>query len=275
MQSKRYSCYFANPESGTILEVATRIILHNKPLNRDKNMEKALIIIPTYNENETIQIIIPAIKKVVKDIHILVVDDNSPDGTSATVKKMAEKTDGIFVLDRKKKNGLGKAYINGFKWALERDYDLIFEMDADYSHDPRYLPDFLEAAKDNDLVIGSRYITGVNVINWPMHRLLISYCGNIAARFIAGIKIKDCTGGFKCFRKEVLKSLNLNRIGSSGYSFQVEMNYHVERKGFRIKEIPIVFTDRTIGESKMSGGIVGEALFLLWKLRINSFFTAR
>lgn len=238
-------------------------------------MEKTLIIIPTYNENETIQIIIPEIKKVVSEAHILVVDDNSPDGTSATVKKMAEEIDGLFVLDRKKKNGLGKAYINGFKWALEREYELIFEMDADYSHDPKYLPDFLEAAKDNDLVIGSRYITGVNVVNWPMHRLLISYCGNIAARLIAGIKIKDCTGGFKCFRSEVLRSLNLNRIGSSGYSFQVEMNYHVERKGFRIKEVPIVFTDRTIGESKMSGGIVGEALFLLWKLRINSIFTAR
>ncbi len=238
-------------------------------------MEKTLIIIPTYNENETIQIIIPAIKKVVSEAHILVVDDNSPDGTSATVKKMAEDIDGLFVLDRKKKNGLGKAYINGFKWALEKGYELIFEMDADYSHDPKYLPDFLEAAKDNDLVIGSRYITGVNVVNWPMHRLLISYCGNIAARLIAGIKIKDCTGGFKCFRSEVLRSLNLNRIGSSGYSFQVEMNYHVERKGFRIKEVPIVFTDRTIGESKMSGGIVGEALFLLWKLRINSIFAAR
>lgn len=238
-------------------------------------MQKILIIIPTYNENETIQIIIPAIKKNLSNAHILVVDDSSPDGTSDTVKKMGKDIDGLFVLDRKKKEGLGKAYISGFKWALDNNYDLIFEMDADYSHDPKYLPSFIEASKENDLVIGSRYITGVNVVNWPMHRLLISYIGNIAARFIAGIKIKDCTGGFKCFRAEVLRSLNLNRIGSSGYSFQVEMNYHVERKGFRIQEIPIVFTDRTIGESKMSGGIIGEALFLLWKLRINSIFSAR
>jgi dolichol-phosphate mannosyltransferase len=239
------------------------------------DLSKTLIIIPTYNERENITLLIPEILKVVPGVHILVVDDNSPDGTSQCVKELARTADTIFVLDRAKKEGLGRAYISGFAWALERGYAFVFEMDADFSHDPRYLPDFLRAIEDSDLVIGSRYISGVNVVNWPMSRLLLSYFGNVGARIIAGIPIRDCTGGFKCFRSEVLRKINLEKIGSSGYSFQVEMNYHVWRYKFRIKEIPIVFTDRQRGQSKMSSKIWQEALVLLWKLRFRSLIAGR
>jgi dolichol-phosphate mannosyltransferase len=233
---------------------------------------KILIIIPTYNERENIVLLIPEIRKHVENAHILVVDDSSPDGTSQCVKELAKAIDGIFVLDRAKKEGLGRAYMSGFKWALEREYEFIFEMDADFSHDPKYLPDFIKAVQNADLVIGSRYISGVNVINWPMGRLLLSYFGNCAARIMAGIPVKDCTGGFKCFRRTALESINLKSIGSSGYSFQVEVNFHVWKKGLRIVEIPIVFTDRQRGTSKMSTKIVREALILLWKLRLKSLF---
>jgi dolichol-phosphate mannosyltransferase len=236
---------------------------------------KILIIVPTYNERENITLLIPEIRATVSHVHILVVDDSSPDGTSQAVKDMAASVENLFVLDRAKKEGLGRAYISGFKWALERGYELIFEMDADFSHNPRYLPEFLKAAEEADLVIGSRYISGVNVVNWPMSRLLLSYCGNMAARFIAGVPIRDCTGGFKCFRREVLATLDLDKIGSSGYSFQVEMNFHVWRRRFRIKEIPIIFTDRQRGVSKMSSKIIREALILLWKLRFLSLFSKR
>ncbi len=234
---------------------------------------RVLIIIPTYNEKENIPLIIPEIKKQLPQAHILVVDDNSPDGTSAIVKGIAQGIDGIHVLDRTKKEGLGKAYIAGFKWALERNYDLIFEMDADFSHNPEYLPTFVKTAEDADLVIGSRYMNGtVNVVNWPLKRLLLSYFGNVAARMIAGIKIMDCTGGFKCFRAETLRALDLDSIASSGYSFQVEMNFYVQRAGLTIKEIPIIFKDRELGVSKMSSKIVKEALGLLWKLRFKTVF---
>lgn len=236
---------------------------------------KVLIIIPTYNERENIPLIIPEIKKQLPKAHILVVDDNSPDGTSKIAKELGKSMVGsVHVLDRTAKEGLGKAYIAGFKWALERDYDLIFEMDADFSHSPEYLPGFVEAARNADLVIGSRYLNGtVNVVNWPLNRLLLSYFGNVAARMIAGIKIMDCTGGFKCFRAETLRALNLDKIASSGYSFQVEMNFYVQRAGLTIKEIPIIFKDRELGESKMSGSIIKEALGLLWKLRFKSLFS--
>ncbi len=236
------------------------------------SQKKILIIIPTYNERENITLLIPEIRKNLPHTHILVVDDSSPDGTSDCVKQLSQSIENIFVLDREKKQGLGRAYISGFKWALKRDYELIFEMDADFSHDPKYLPDFIKAAENADLVIGSRYISGVNVINWPMSRLLISYFGNIGARIVAGIPVKDCTSGFKCFHSKVLKSINLNKVGSSGYSFQVEMNFHVWKQGFTIVEIPIIFTDRRVGESKMSTKIVREALILLWKLRLMSIF---
>jgi dolichol-phosphate mannosyltransferase len=238
-------------------------------------MEKneVLIIIPTYNERENIALIIPEIKKVVPDAHILVVDDSSPDGTSGITKEMAKSIPGIFVMDRAKKEGLGKAYISGFKWALEHQYQFIFEMDADFSHDPKYLPDFLRAIQDHDLVIGSRYKSGVNVVNWPMSRLLLSYFANLFARFITGIPINDSTGGFKCYRRQVLESLDFNKIASSGYSFQIELNFFAWKKGFRIIEIPIVFTDRQRGVSKMSSKIIREALFLIWKLRLSSLFS--
>ncbi len=236
---------------------------------------KTLIIVPTYNERENIVLLIPEIHKKVPRAHILVVDDSSPDGTAECVRELAKGKESIFVLVREKKEGLGRAYISGFKWALEREYELIFEMDADFSHNPEYLPDFIKAAEEADCVIGSRYISGVNVINWPMSRLLISYFGNMGARIVAGIPVKDCTSGFKCFHSKVLRSINLNRVGSSGYSFQVEMNYHVWRKGFRITEIPIIFTDRKVGVSKMSTKIVREALILLWKLRLMSIFYRR
>ncbi len=237
--------------------------------------EKILVIVPTYNERENIPLLIPEIKKELPTAHILVVDDNSPDGTSALTKEIAQSIEGVFILDREKKEGLGKAYISGFKWALDRDYDRIFEMDADFSHSPKYLPDFIKAAKEADLVIGSRYITGVNVVNWPLSRLLLSYFGNIAARMLAGLTIRDCTGGFKCFRADTLRALDFDKIGSAGYSFQVEMNFYVQRAGLTIQEIPIVFTDRERGVSKMSTKIVTEALGLLWKLRVLSLFSKK
>ena len=234
--------------------------------------DNVLIIIPTYNERENIGLIIPEIKALLPDAHILVVDDNSPDGTSVFVKELAAKTSGIFVLDRPKKEGLGRAYVSGFGWALERSYEFIFEMDADFSHDPKYLPDFLSAIRDNDLVIGSRYVRGVNVVNWPMSRLLLSYFGNLFARIVTGVPVLDCTAGFKCFRRKVLETIRLDKIDSSGYSFQVEVNYLVWRNKFRIAEIPIVFTDRKRGVSKMSTKIIREALVLIWKLRLLSTF---
>jgi dolichol-phosphate mannosyltransferase len=237
---------------------------------------KILVIIPTFNERENIGLIIPDIQKSVPGVHVLVVDDGSPDGTSAHVKQTFGSSGSVFVLDRKQKEGLGKAYVAGFRWALERDYEYVFEMDADFSHDPKYLPAFLEAIKENDLVIGSRYKTGVNVINWPMSRLLLSYYANMYARIVTGIPVRDCTGGFKCFRREVLAALDLASIASSGYSFQIEVNYFAWKHGFRIAEIPIVFTDRSRGTSKMSTGIVREAFLLVfWKMFFSKIITRR
>jgi Glycosyltransferases involved in cell wall biogenesis len=234
--------------------------------------EKILIIIPTYNEKDNIGLLVPAIDKTVPGVHILVVDDASPDGTSAFVKEMGKQRDHLFVLDRPRKEGLGKAYVGGFHWALSRGYEYIFEMDADFSHDPKYLPDFLTAIENNDLVIGSRYKCGVNVINWPMKRLLLSYCASIVARIITGLPLRDCTAGFKCFRRTVLEKISLDTIDSSGYAFQIEMNFFAWKNKFRIAEIPIVFTDRQRGTSKMSTKIIREALVLLWKLRFVSIF---
>jgi dolichol-phosphate mannosyltransferase len=234
---------------------------------------KVLIIIPTYNERQNITLIIPEIIKVVPGVHILVVDDSSPDGTSKAVKELARDLPDIQVLDRQKKEGLGRAYIAGFRWALERSYDYIFEMDADFSHDPKYLPDMLNAISDADLVIGSRYLTGVNVVNWPMSRLLISWGGNLYARMVTGMPVRDCTAGFKCFRRKVLETIPLNKVSASGYSFQIEMDHRAWKMKFRIKEIPIVFTDRKRGESKMSTKIIREGLVLAWKLRLSSLFS--
>ncbi|MBN1307469.1 MAG: polyprenol monophosphomannose synthase [Chitinispirillaceae bacterium] len=233
---------------------------------------RILIIIPTYNERENIVLLVPEIKRALPEAHLLVVDDSSPDNTATCVRELAETVDNIFLLSRPKKEGLGRAYISGFKWAIERSYEFIFEMDADFSHDPKYLHDFLAAAVDTDLVLGSRYLTGVNVINWPLYRLLISYCGNLYARLVTGLPVRDCTGGFKCFRRKVLEAIDLDRISASGYSFQIEMSWLAWKKGFRIREIPIVFVDRKSGESKMSTKIFREGLLLIWRLRLASLF---
>ena len=182
---------------------------------------------------------------------------------------MQQKYPQILLLEREKKEGLGRAYIAGFKFALQKGFDYIFEMDADFSHDPKEVPVFLREIEQNDLVIGSRYIRGVNVINWPLRRLLLSYFANIYTQVITGLPVKDCTGGFKCFRREVLETIDLENIGSNGYAFQIEMNYKAWRAGFRIKEIPIIFVDREFGESKLSKKIMWEAIFLVWKLRFN------
>jgi dolichol-phosphate mannosyltransferase len=232
-----------------------------------------LIVVPTYNEAENIGLLIPAIFAAVPPVHILVVDDGSPDGTGEVVKARPEYERSVFLLERTRKEGLGRAYIAGFKWALQRPYQYVFEMDADFSHDPQYLPDFCRAIAQADLVIGSRYIHGVNVVNWPMKRLLLSYSANATIRFLFGIPVHDATAGFKCFRRALLENLNFDRIGSSGYAFQIEVNYMTWKKGFTISEIPIVFKDRQRGQSKMSAKIVREALLLLWKLRVRSLFS--
>ncbi|OGC76438.1 MAG: dolichyl-phosphate beta-D-mannosyltransferase [candidate division Zixibacteria bacterium RBG_16_40_9] len=229
---------------------------------------KSLVIIPTYNEKENLEKIVPEILKMDDSLNILVVDDNSPDGTGEIAERIASKNNKVFVLHRPGKMGLGQAYIAGFKYALEKGYDCIFEMDADFSHDPKYLPDFLSGIKEADLVIGSRYINGVNVINWPMTRLLLSYYANIYARWVTGLPLKDSTGGFKCYRRKVLESINLDEVRSNGYSFQIEMSFRAWKKGFKIKEIPIIFVDRRVGKSKMSKKIVREAIWMVWRLRI-------
>jgi len=231
---------------------------------------KTLVIIPTYNERENIGRIVPLVLEKDPSIHILIVDDGSPDGTGQIADSMSKENDRIFVIHRQNKSGLGTAYIAGFKFALKKNYDLIFEMDCDFSHDPKYIPHFLEAIRDADLVLGSRYISGVNVINWPMSRLLLSYYANVYSRIITGLPVKDATGGFKCYRREVLETVNLDKVKSNGYSFQIEMSFRAWKKGFQIKEIPIVFEDRKLGQSKMSKKIVREAVWMVWKLRLWS-----
>lgn len=233
-----------------------------------KKSDKVLIIIPTFNEIQNIEKLIPDVLKQNPKIDILVVDDNSPDGTATVVKKWAEKSKRVRLIERDRKLGLGTAYVTGFRYALKSGYDLIFEMDADFSHDPRAINDFLKTIKDYDLVIGSRYIEGVNVVNWPLSRLLLSWFANLYTRFITRMPIRDTTSGFKCFRRKVLEAIDLNKIHSDGYAFQIEMHYKVWKKGFRLKEIPIVFVDRNIGVSKMSSGIIREAAVMVWRLRI-------
>jgi dolichol-phosphate mannosyltransferase len=228
---------------------------------------KVLIIFPTYNERENIEKIIHAVLPLDPRINVLVVDDGSPDGTGAIVDELIKTEPRVSVLHRTEKQGLGRAYIAGFKWALERDFVLIFEMDADFSHGPQYIKDFLREIQENDLVIGSRYICGVNVVNWPMSRLLLSYFANTYSRVITGLPLRDGTGGFKCFRREVLEAIDLDAIRSNGYSFQIELSMRVWKKKFRIKEIPITFVDRVQGTSKMSKKIVREAIRVVWYLR--------
>ncbi len=233
-------------------------------------MEKKIVIIPTYNERNNIAKLIPDIIELYPNMNILVVDDNSPDGTGDYVESLSQHDSRIHLIRREGKLGLGTAYAAGFKYALENGFEIIVQMDADYSHDPKVIADFLEKIKDYDLVIGSRYVTGVNVINWPMSRLLLSYFANVYTRVITGLPVKDATGGFKCFRRKVLESIDLGSIRSNGYAFQIEMTFKAYRKGFSIKEVPIVFVDRVEGKSKMSKKIVREAIFMVWKLRYRS-----
>ena len=227
---------------------------------------KALLIIPTYNEIENIARIIPAALRQSPDLHILVMDDNSPDGTALAVKEIMASEPRLHLIERPRKLGLGSAYVTGFKYALKEGYDYVLEMDADFSHDPNDIPRLLEAAKSKDLVIGSRYCQGVNIVNWPFKRLLISYFASKYVRMITGMPVKDPTGGFKCFNRKVLEAIDLDRILSDGYAFQIEMNFRAWAKGFRIQEIPIVFTDRVNGVSKMSRHIVWEAAWMVWRL---------
>ena len=230
--------------------------------------ERGLVIVPTYNERENIRPLIESVLAKDSRLDVLVVDDGSPDGTGQIVDEIAATNPRVFVHHRPGKLGLGTAYLEGFKWALERTYDYVFEMDADFSHNPDHLPEFLRRIADADLVLGSRYRNGrVTVVNWPMSRLLLSYSANIYARAVTGLQLYDSTGGFKCFRRKVLESIDLNSVKSNGYAFQIEMSFRAWKKGFRIAEIPIVFVDRTEGESKMSKRIVREAVWMVWRLR--------
>ncbi|MGC8765682.1 MAG: polyprenol monophosphomannose synthase [Brevinematia bacterium] len=232
-----------------------------------------LIIIPTYNEALNIEKLINEVLSQSDDIDILVVDDNSPDGTSDIVEKIAKSNKRVNLIKREKKSGLGRAYIAGFKWALEKDcYDYIFEMDADFSHDPYELELFFEAIKENyEVVCGSRYINGVRILNWDLKRLFLSLGGNIYARIATGVPLTDLTGGYNCYSKKVLKSINLDKISSNGYSFQIEMKAKAYYKGFKIKEVPITFRDRYEGTTKMNSGIINEAIFKCWKIRFEKW----
>jgi len=230
--------------------------------------DKALVIVPTYNERLNISSLTEAVLAKDSRIEMLIVDDNSPDGTGDLVRQLSQSNPRIHLLRRGSKLGLGTAYLAGFAWALARDYEYIIEMDADFSHDPAHLPQFLEAAQTADFVLGSRYLDGnVTVVNWPMKRLLLSYFANVYARIVTGMQLWDATGGFKCFHRRVLQAIDLTDVRSNGYGFQIEMSFRAFAKGFRGVEIPIVFSDRTHGESKMNKGIVREAVLMVWRLR--------
>jgi len=229
---------------------------------------KTLIVTPTYNESKNIETLITQLMMLNRYFHILVVDDNSPDGTAKIVKKLQKKYKNLHLAERPKKRGLGTAYCFGFDWALKRDYEAIVQMDADLSHNPEDVPDMIELLKDNDLVIGSRYCDGISVVRWPLRRLILSYFANAYSRFVTGVKIRDLTAGFKAWKRDVLESIDLDNIRSQGYAFQIEMNFHTERKGYKIHEHPILFIDRTIGESKMSRAIMIETAWLVWRFRL-------
>ena len=233
-------------------------------------MNRALVCIPTYNEAENIELIAQAVLKAEPRVDILVVDDNSPDGTGKIADALAAKEPRLRVLHREKKEGLGRAYLAAFRWALEQGYTYIIEMDADFSHDPRYLPAFVDAAEAGaDLVLGSRYVTGGGTVNWGIGRQVLSRGGSLYARTILGVDTRDLTGGFKCFNRRVLESIGLDEVKSSGYAFQIELTYRTLKKGFTVRELPIVFEDRRVGHSKMSRKIFLEALTMVWKLRLS------
>ncbi len=243
---------------------------HLNPRSVDMGYPKSLVIIPTYNEKDNIPLIVPEVLKQDPCIEVLVVDDGSPDGTGDLVETMALENPKIHLMRRSGKMGLGSAYVAGFKWALERDYERVFEMDADFSHRPSDLPRFLEAAESADLVLGSRYNEKkIGVVNWDWKRLLLSYFANLYTHLVTGLPVKDATGGFKCFRREALEALDFSKMKSDGYCFQIETTFKIWKKGLRIREIPIIFTDRVRGVSKMSGGIISEAFFLVLKLRFG------
>ncbi len=233
---------------------------------------KTLIVTPTYNERENIGELIRKLFEINPDYHLLVVDDNSPDGTGLLVTTLMDSHPNLHIISREGKLGLGTAYIAGFQFALERDFDIIIQMDADMSHDPNDVPRLINALNESDLVLGSRYCDGVSVVNWPIRRLILSYSANRYTRIVTGLPVKDATGGFKCWRREVLESLDLENVHSQGYSFQIEMTFRAWLKGFKIKEIPIIFIDRTIGESKMSKSIMYEAVFMVWRLNLWQIF---
>lgn len=238
-------------------------------------MSDALVIIPTYNEIENISNIIDAVIDLPVKFDILIIDDGSPDGTANVVRaKQSEYAGRVFLEERRGKLGLGTAYIHGFKWALNRSYDYVIEMDADFSHDPKDLPKLYQACKEGaDLSIGSRYISGVNVVNWPMGRVLMSYYASAYVRIVTGMNVRDTTAGFVCYRRKVLETLNLDEIEFKGYAFQIEMKFKTFKHGFKIKEVPIIFVNRVLGTSKMNSGIFGEAVFGVIKLKIKSWFT--
>ncbi|MFO7865101.1 MAG: polyprenol monophosphomannose synthase [Salinivirgaceae bacterium] len=237
-------------------------------------MTKAVVIIPTYNEKENIANIIDAVFQLNQGYHVLIIDDNSPDGTARIVKDKQADADGkLHILERKGKLGLGTAYIAGFKWSLEHDYDYVFEMDADFSHNPKDLPRLLAACEEGaDLAIGSRYVSGVNVVNWPIGRVLMSYFASKYVRFVTGLNIADTTAGFKCYSAKVLRAIDFSEINFKGYAFQIEMKFTAWKLGFTLKEVPIVFTDRTKGTSKMSGGIFNEAVWGVLSMKVRSWF---
>lgn len=234
---------------------------------------KTLILLPTYNESENILTMVKTLFSISSELSILVIDDNSPDGTADLVQKMIDSGHSrLHLLKRAGKQGLGTAYVAGFQWALDREYEFVFEIDCDFSHDPNDIPRLLEAAQGNDLVIGSRYIDGIRVVNWPIKRLLLSYGASIYTRIVTGMPLFDATGGFKCFRRKTLESLNLKKIFSNGYSFQIELNFKVWARGLKIKEVPIIFYERRDGQSKMGRAIVHEAIFAVFKLRLKKWF---
>jgi dolichol-phosphate mannosyltransferase len=236
---------------------------------------KTLIIIPTYCERENIVELCKLILDLSLNIDILVIDDNSPDGTASVVEVLSKKFSQIKLIKRPAKLGLGSAYIEGFKYALKNNYDYVFEMDADFSHNPDYIPEFLKKIENCDVIIGSRYIKGVSVVHWPMTRLFLSYLANLYTRVLTGLKIHDCTSGFKCFRRGVLQSLDLDEITSNGYAFQIEVNFLAKRKGFEIREIPIIFVERNAGVSKMNKKIVFEAVYIVLRLFFKRFLKMR
>ena len=229
-------------------------------------MKKNLVVVPTYNERENLPPLAQRLLALPVPVDLLVVDDNSPDGTGKLADDLAAKTPAIHVLHRKEKSGLGRAYLAGFKWALEQGYDYVFELDGDFSHNPDDIPMFLEAARNADLVLGSRYLNGIRIINWPLSRLMLSKSAAKYVQLITGMQITDPTGGYKCFSRKALEAINLDQIYSNGYSFQIEMTHRLWRQGMRIVEVPIVFTERVQGHSKMSGNIISEALIMVWRL---------